>query len=75
MTGKEDILLMGVVAYHGVGGLSTRRSCERNGHYTSLAYKRGNGSWMEADDFKTKTIFRSDMYKVGPRLLMYIRSI
>ena len=71
---EEEILLMGVVAFHGIGGSITRQN-ERStsGHYTALGYRRGNASWMEVDDLKTKTIFRSEKNKIVPRLLMYVK--
>lgn len=71
---KYKLLLMGAIAYRGIGG-STRSTITKDsgGHYVAYAYRRGNTSWMVMDDLKSKCAFVKDTTKIVPRMLMYIK--
>lgn len=78
----EELLLIGIVRYLDmIGSEKTRsklisESISRgpDGHYTAVAYRRGNTSWIEIDDTQTKQIPRGQNFKVVPRLLMYVKN-
>lgn len=82
---ENPLYLAGVVGFTGpVGILSTRLSTDNQdedsdkeplGHYMSYSYRRGNTSWMVANDEgkNPKTKNRSGRYKVVPRLIMYVK--
>lgn len=70
---ETELLLIGIVGYHGIGGLK-RRSSEGIAHYTAFIYRRGNTGWMEVDDLQKKSIYRPLSYKIVPRLLIYVKN-
>lgn len=73
------IYLAGVVGYSGISGIP-RRHCDDtvddapDGHYVAYSYRRGNSSWMEANDHAPKTKNRSGKHKIVPRLIVYVKS-
>lgn len=80
----HEFLLIGVIHYQnmtinrktrqkGLNESDTLISSRPDGHYTAVAYRRGNTSWVEIDDSQKKPIPRSNNHKVVPRLLMYVR--
>lgn len=78
----ERLLLTGAVAYIGPSGrkVNTRNSDEGtarelkiSGHYVCYSYRRGNTSWMEADDQIRVTTAKKGNHKIVPRLLIYVK--
>lgn len=74
---NEKLVLVGAVGFEGFGNYKhTRKSdvnSDCNGHYKSYIYEAKKNSWIVVDDLKNKFGNAKGLFKIAPRLIMYVK--